>query len=174
MNLSKHIITNYIMETETEIYFYNLKNKFDYMSNFYKTNFTDTYGIQYICSEQYFMYHKCKTFDPTNNILLQTILTEKSATKIKQYGRQIQNFNNNIWKEERYNIMLEALRLKFNQNEIIKQKLLQTKPKILYEASINDRIWGIGFYDHVAINKDKSKFGTNLLGVALMEIRNQL
>jgi len=162
------------METETEIYFYNLKNKFDYMSNFYKTIFTDKDGIKYNCSEQYFMYHKCKIFDPKNNILLETIITETSATKIKKYGRQVQNFNDIIWKEKRYNIMLEALRLKFNQNEIIKQKLLETKPKILYEASKNDRIWGIGYYDKDAMQIDKSKFGENLLGNALMEIRSEL
>ena len=162
------------METETEIYFYNLKNKFNYMSNFYKTNFTDKDGIKYNCSEQYFMYHKCKIFDPKNNILLETIITEKSATKIKKYGRQVQNFNDKIWKEKKYNIMLEALRLKFNQNEIIKQKLIETKSKILYEASKNDRIWGIGYYDKDAIKIDKSKFGENLLGNTLMEIRSEL
>jgi len=162
------------METDTEIYFYNLKNKFNYMSNFYKTIFTDKDGIKYNCSEQYFMYHKCKIFDPKNNILLETIITETSATKIKKYGRQVQNFNDIFWKEKRYNIMLEALRLKFNQNEIIKQKLLETKPKILYEASKNDRIWGIGYYDKDAIQIEKSKFGENLLGNALMEIRSEL
>ena len=161
------------METETEIYFYNLKNKFDYMSNFYKTNFTDKDGIQYICSEQYFMYHKCKTSDPTNNILLQTILEEKSATKIKKLGREVKNYNDTIWKEKRYNIMLDALRLKFNQNEIIKQKLLETKPKILYEVAKNDKIWGFGFYDRDAVHKNKREFGTNLLGKVLMEIRNE-
>jgi ribA/ribD-fused uncharacterized protein len=163
------------METDTEIYFYNLKNKFKYMSNFYKIEFTDKDGIKYICSEQYFIYHKCKTFDPKNNILLETIITETSATKIKKYGRQVQNFNDIIWKEKRYNIMLEALRLKFNQNEIIKQKLLETKSKILYEASKNDRIWGIGYCDKDAIQlNDKNKFGENLLGNALMEIRSEL
>jgi len=161
------------METEKEIYFYNLKNKFDYMSNFYKINFIDKDGIQYNCSEQYFMYNKCKTFDSNNNTLLQAILTETSATKIKKYGREVKNFNDMIWKEKRYNIMLEALRLKFNQNETIKQKLLETKPKILYEASKNDKIWGIGFYDKDAIQTDKSKFGANLLGNALMEIRSE-
>lgn len=144
------------------------------MSNFYKTKFTDNEGITYNCSEQYFMYCKCKTFDPTNNILLEAILHETSATKIKTYGRQVQNFNDAIWKEKRYNIMLDALRFKFNQNEIIKQKLLETNPKILYEASRYDNIWGIGYYDKDAIQIDKSKFGENLLGNALMEIRSEL
>ena len=120
------------------------------------------------------MYNKCKTFDPNNSILLESILTETSATKIKKYGREVQNFNETIWKEKRYNIMLYALRLKFSKNEIIKQKLLETKPKILYEASKNDKIWGIGFYDKDAILiSDKSKFGQNLLGNALIEIRNE-
>lgn len=165
---------NIIMETETEIYFYNLKNKFAYMSNFYKTNFTDIHGTLFSCSEQYFMYHKCKTFDPSNDILLEKILNETSPTKIKQYGRQVQNYNEIIWKEKRYNIMLEALRLKFNQNENIKQKLLETNQKKLYEASKNDRIWGIGYYDKDAVHTDKYRFGENLLGNALMEIRSEL
>ena len=167
-------IYNIIMETESEIYFYTLKNKFAYMSNFYKTNFTDSDEILYNCSEQYFIYHKCKIFDLSNKILLENIINETSATKIKKYGRQVQNFNDIIWKEKRYNIMLEALRLKFNQNKIIKQKLLETNTKILYEASKNDKIWGIGYYDKDAIHIDKHKFGENLLGNALMEIRSEL
>jgi ribA/ribD-fused uncharacterized protein len=161
------------METDREIYFYNLKNKFDYMSNFYKTDFTDKYDIKYNCSEQYFMYYKCKTFDPNNNILLGAILKETSPAKIKKYGREVKNFNDTIWREKRYNIMLEALRLKFNQNEIIKQKLIETKDKILYEASKNDKIWGIGFYYTDAIQIDKNIFGENLLGKALMVVRSE-
>jgi predicted NAD-dependent protein-ADP-ribosyltransferase YbiA (DUF1768 family) len=45
---------------------------------------------------------------------------------------------------------------------------------MLYEASKYDKIWGIGFYGIDAINADKNKFGRNLLGKALMEIRNEL
>jgi len=111
------------------------------MSNFYKTDFTDKDYIKYNCSEQYFMYYKCKTFDPNNNILLEAILKETSPAKIKKYGREVINFNDTIWKEKRYNIMLGALMLKFNQNEIIKQKLIETKDKVLYEASKYDKIW---------------------------------
>jgi len=161
------------METETEIYFYTLKNQFAYLSNFYKINFTDKDGITYNCSEQYFMYHKCKMFDPNNNKLLQNILSEKSPTKIKKYGRQVQNYDDNIWAKNRYNIMLQALRLKFNQNDIIKNKLINTKPKILYEASKYDKIWGIGFYADDAI-ENKNNFGKNLLGLALMRVRDEI
>ena len=162
------------MEVENSIYFYNLKNDLGYMSNFYKTKFIDKNGIEFNCSEQYFMYNKCKTFDPDNNSLLNNILNESSPSKIKKYGRDIKNYDDKIWEEIRYEIMLEALRLKFNQNETIKKKLISTKPKLLYEASKYDKIWGIGFYDEDAIKTNTNEFGRNLLGKALMEIRDEL
>jgi ribA/ribD-fused uncharacterized protein len=162
------------METPTEIYFYGSQNEFYYMSNFYSTNFIDENKIKYNCSEQYFMYHKCLLFDINNTEILNKILTTSIPYKIKSYGRQVKNYNDKVWQEKRYNIMLDALRLKFNQNIIIKQKLLKTFPKILYEASKYDKIWGIGYDSTDAINIDKNKYGLNLLGKALMEIRNEL
>lgn len=162
------------METDTEIFFYGIKDKYSYMSNFYKVIFTDENNINYCCSEQYFMYKKCETFDPTNDNLLKLILSEKSATKIKKLGRQVSNYDETIWKNRRYDIMVEGLKLKFSQNEDIKQKLLLTSNKSLFEASKYDKIWGIGYYANDAVNTDKSKFGTNLLGKALMEVRTHL
>ena len=50
------------METSDSIYFYGLINKYSFMSNFYKCNFTDENQINFNCSEQYFMY-KCLMFD---------------------------------------------------------------------------------------------------------------
>ena len=70
--------------------------------------------------------------------------------------------------------MVEALRLKFNQNAYIRKELIKTKPRILYEASPYDKIWGIGFCYRDAINQNESNFGQNLLGKALMQIRDEL
>jgi ribA/ribD-fused uncharacterized protein len=162
------------METDKEIYFYGINDEFGYMSNFYKTTFKDENEIQFNCSEQYFMYHKCMTFEPLNEKLLNEILNETSATKIKKYGRMIKNFDENVWNEKKYHIMVDALRLKFDQNENIKKKLLETNYKILYEASATDKIWGIGFSCENAINENKIKFGQNLLGKALMQIRYEI
>jgi ribA/ribD-fused uncharacterized protein len=183
------------METEDSIYFYGIKNDYAYMSNFYQSTFYEN-KIKYNCSEQYFMYYKCLTFDTTNNELLEKILNESSPTKIKKLGRSVNNYNEEIWSNKRYEIMVNALRLKFSQNDNIKDKLLKTENKNLYEASQFDRIWGIGYSAKNAIKmnlskhcgdkelfsgvsteentKDKSKFGNNLLGKALMEIRNEL
>jgi ribA/ribD-fused uncharacterized protein len=172
------------METEDSIYFYGIKNEYAYMSNFYPSIFYEN-GIKYNCSEQYFMYYKCLTFNDTlfsrvqtkentNNDLLEKILNETSPTKIKKLGRSVNNYNEEIWSNKRYEIMVNALRLKFSQNNDIKDKLIKTENKNLYEASQFDRIWGIGYFAKNAITKDKSKFGNNLLGKALMEIRNEL
>lgn len=164
---------NISMETETEIYFYGTKDRFDYMSNFYRTSFVEN-GIPFNCSEQYFMYHKCLLFDPKNKRLQYTILRESCPSKVRQFGRQVANYNEEIWEKERYNIMLNALKLKFGQNYAIKEKLLSTGNKNLYEASKHDRIWGIGYRDMDALYKPRHKFGQNLLGKVLMEIRNEL
>lgn len=162
------------MDTGTEIYFYRLNNKFGYLSNFYQTNFVDEHSNMFNCSEQYFMYHKCLTFDKKNKKLLNAILAEESPKQIKSYGRQVKNYSDEVWNDLRFDIMLNGLRLKFNQNPILKQKLIDTKDKMLFEASKYDDIWGIGFEDFEAITKDKSEFGRNLLGLALMTLRTEL
>lgn len=41
--------------------------------------------------------------------------------------------------------MVKGLKLKFSQNDEIKQQLLETQNKILYEASPYDKIWATFF-----------------------------
>ena len=120
------------------------------------------------------MYQKAKLFEPINIDLQNNILRESSPSIIKKIGRRIKNYDDNIWSQIRYDIMLKGLRLKFAQNSIISQELLKTYPKILYEASKNDKIWGIGFDSNEGIRTDKTKYGTNLLGKALMQIRDEI
>lgn len=162
------------METDKEIYFYSLKNKYGYMSNFFNTPFKDFDNNDFTSSEQYFMYQKCKEFDPNNKELLENILKENDPAKIKIYGREVKHYNEDVWDKKRYNIMLDGLKLKFTQNKVIKDELIRTKPKLLYEASQKDKIWGIGYYANDAIHLDNNKFGRNLLGKALMELRSIL
>ncbi len=126
------------------------------------------------CSEQYFMYVKCLTFDPLNVEHLSLILKTTSATNVKKLGRQIKNYNNSTWNKIRYDVMKKGLIGKFTQNNDLKQKLLKTGEKKLYEASKNDNIWGIGFYADSAVHTDPSLYGQNLLGKCLMDVRNLL
>ena len=144
------------------------------MSNFYPSKFVDETGIEFNCTEQYLMYHKCKTFEPNNAQMLQQILNEKSPAKIKALGRKVKNYNEQIWNQMRYIVMVNGLRLKFGQNQLIANKLVQTNPKMLYEAASNDNIWGIGYDAETAVTKDKATFGSNLLGRALVQVRTEL
>jgi ribA/ribD-fused uncharacterized protein len=161
------------METENDIYFYGHKNEFGFMSNFYETIFFE-HNTKFTCSEQYLMYYKCIVFDSLNYPLLNAIIKETSPSKIKKLGRQVKNYNDIIWDAIRYDIMVNGLRLKFNQNEIIKLQLKQTGNKNLFEASMFDKIWGIGFNATKAVIINKERFGKNLLGKALMQVRQEI
>ena len=160
------------METPTAIYFYSHHKQHDYMSNFYPVTFVEN-GTRFNCSEQYLMYWKCRLFDGSNKEMLDCILAETDPAQIKKYGRMVANFDPEVWDLHKLDIMVEGLRLKFNQNTELQMKLQATSPKILFEASANDRIWGIGFSASKAITMDESHFGQNLLGTALMKVRDE-
>lgn len=164
------------METAAAIYFYGTKDEFGYMSNFYSTSFVDENNIKYSCSEQYLMYQKCLLFEPNNITLQNAILDTKSPAFIKSLGRSVKNFNQKMWDDNKSNIMIKGLMYKFQQNNDIKQKLINTNNKMLYEASKTDKIWGIGYsvqqimYENININS----YGSNLLGMSLMAVRKKL
>ena len=161
------------METHDAVYFYGHKNDFGWMSNFYSCTFEEN-NIVFNCSEQYFMYHKCKLFDSGNESLLKSILDETKPSTIKKFGRMVQNYNDTIWNDRRYDIMKQGVKLKFLQDEELYNALLTTENKMIYEAAPTDRIWGIG----VSIKKinqiSPNQYGQNLLGKVLMQVREEL
>jgi len=165
------------METNNKILFYSHHGNYGYMSNFFNTKFTED-NVEYNCSEQYFMKKKQELFDPNNHILANQIIMCVLPSEIKKLGRKVNNYNNDIWNERRYEIMVNALRLKFNQNEQIKNKLKNTGEKKLYEASPYDRIWGTGFDSIKTLSKindnKENELGSNLLGLALEQVRSEL
>lgn len=163
------------METDDKIFFWKENNKYGFLSNFYYSSFKDSLGFTYICNEQYFMVQKCLLFDSENSKLFKEIMDCKIPIMIKKLGRKVNNFDKHIWNKEKYNIMKTGIKYKFSQNKFLKKKLLETKNKMLFEASPYDKIWGIGIEHNVASKLNPSDFeGENLLGKALMEIRDEL
>lgn len=163
------------METDNKIFFWKENNKYGFLSNFYYSSFKDSIGLTYICNEQYFMSQKCLLFDSENKKLFKEIMDCKIPYTIKKLGRQVKNFDQSIWDKEKYNIMKIGIKYKFSQNKFLKKKLLETKDKMLYEASPYDKVWGIGVNPNIASKSNSDKFeGENLLGKALMEVRNEL
>ena len=70
-------------------------------------------------------------------------------------------------------IVTQGTYLKFTQNEELKTKLLKTFERELVEASPFDKIWGVGFGAKRAPEM-REKWGANLLGQALMNVRKRI
>ena len=103
------------------------------------------------------------------------ILNNNNPKDIKAYGRKVSNFNEKVWDENKEQIVLKGNILKFSQNSPLKDYLLNTKEKILVEASPYDKVWGIGMKeDSPGITGINNWKGLNLLGFALMETRERL
>ena len=89
--------------------------------------------------------------------------------------RKIRNFDGKVWDTKKYEIVVEGNKAKFSQNLELKEFLLSTADAILVEASPYDRIWGIGLYPGQAAKGTVDEWrGLNLLGCALMEVRDWL
>ncbi len=130
-------------------------------------------GDQYFSAEQFMMAGKAKLFG--DYAALEKIFATKDPDKAKGIGRKVKNFDHERWAAERYDIVVQGNILKFSQNEALKGFLLGTGSKVLVEASPLDQIWGIGLNQDDPRASDPSQWcGQNLLGFALMDVREEL
>jgi ribA/ribD-fused uncharacterized protein len=90
-------------------------------------------------------------------------------------GRKVANFDGKIWNEHKFEIVRTGNMHKFSQHEELRQFLCNTRYHILVEASPYDNIWGIGLKADDARAQNPNLWrGENLLGFALMEVRDAL
>ena len=146
------------------IQFWKINEPYGYMSNWYLTRFQYK-DVEFISSEQALMWSKAIIFGDIETA--DKILKESNQRKIKDLGRQVQGYNDAEWSSVRYNVMVTILMEKFGQNPDLKKKLLETGDEQIFEASPFDGIWGIK-----SIDANLKIDGENLLGKALMEVRN--
>ncbi|WP_445456461.1 NADAR family protein [Flavobacterium sp. HNIBRBA15423] len=138
-------------------------------SQWWKSSFT-VEGIEYKTAEHWMMAKKALLFDDKEQY--ENILANESPAMAKKYGRAVKNFDDVLWKENCYQLVVEGNIHKFSQNKNLKEFLLNTDNQIIVEASPFDKIWGIGTRSH--IEDPKQWKGLNLLGFALMEVRDEL
>lgn len=106
--------------------------------------------------------------------IAEKILIADDPGKVKNLGRLVTGYNDLKWQENREQIVTEGNYHKFNQHDKLKYFLLSTKDAVIVEASPVDTIWGIGLASNNAGAHDPKKWrGLNLLGFALMEIRDR-
>lgn len=130
-------------------------------------------GITYKSAEHYMMSKKAALFNDTE--IMEKIISCASPAEAKKLGRRVKGYDDALWLQHRYGIVMQGNYLKFSQNKPLKDFLLTTGNRILAEASPVDGIWGIGM---VADNPDALQpekwYGLNLLGFALMEVRDRI
>ncbi|WP_442590742.1 NADAR family protein [Pedobacter sp. AW31-3R] len=130
-------------------------------------------GVTYNTAEHWMMAKKALLFGDLE-IFGKIVISDKPG-EVKDLGRRISGFDDEIWTAERYEIVKAGNLHKFKQHPELSEYLLGTGNKILVEASPVDRIWGIGLaQDHADASNPNRWLGLNLLGFALMEVRDLL
>ena len=123
-----------------------------------------------LCSR---MYHKAILFDDRE--IADEITLEPVPSKQKALGRGVRGFDAKRWDAEREKIVEEGNWWKFTQSKEgdLRKMLLETGDRSLVEASPYDRIWGVG-YSAAKAAANRGDWGQNLLGKALMRVRDRL
>ncbi len=130
-------------------------------------------GVDYCCNEQYMMAQKALLFGDL--ITHNKIMSTEKPNEIKALGREVSGFDQKVWDENKYKIVLSGNLAKFSQNGELKEFLLGTGNAVIAEASPYDRIWGIRLAaDDPTAQDPRCWKGENLLGFALMEVRDIL
>lgn len=142
------------------------------MSQWWPSEFEEKTRV-YKTAEHYMMAQKALLFNDAETF--ERIISKDSPKDVKDLGRQIQNFDAEVWDRHKYQIVKQGNFLKFSQNESLKHFLIQTKNKILVEASPVDTIWGIGLTEDSPKAMSPNDWrGENLLGFALMDVRDEI
>ena len=130
-------------------------------------------GDKYSCAEQYMMAEKARLFGDEE--MREEIMNTSDSKLMKALGRKVRNFDPQVWDKAKYSIVLNGNYYKFTQNKEMMDFLLSTGDKVLVEASPMDTIWGIGLgKDNEKAHNIASWRGKNLLGFALMEVRDEI
>ena len=113
-------------------------------------------------SEHAFQYLK---FIDTNTNIANKIKESYSPDDARRIAHENKGYRLSNWSDIKYINMEKVLRLKVNQNPIVKKCLLDTKDYIIAEVCIDeDTDWGL----------DNNNQGNNNLGKIWMKIRDEL
>ncbi len=141
-------------------------------SQWYDSAFSEG-GVTYMTAEHYMMAAKARLFNDYST--LQKIIGAHNPGEVKALGREVKGFDESVWVQNRFDIVVRGNCLKFSQNTALKNFLINTGDRVLVEASPVDRVWGIGLAaDNKQVENPNLWRGPNLLGFALMAVRRTL
>lgn len=138
-------------------------------SQWYDAPFTVERNL-YPTAEHFMMAEKAALFGDESTRA--QVLQAPNPGAAKALGRKVRCFDEQVWLQHRYSIVIRANKAKFSQNPELGRFLKQTGTRVLVEASPVDNVWGIGLaQDNEMVNNPNQWQGLNLLGFALMEVR---
>lgn len=153
---------------------------YGFLSQWYPSTFTASPPtptgappLTFLTAEQYMMYHKAILFDDQE--IAVKIALEPEPSKQRALGRKVRGFDGKKWNAKREKIVEDGNWWKFTRSKEgdLRKMLLETGDRWLVEASPYDRIWGVG-YGAANAEFHRGDWGENLLGKALMRVRDQL
>ena len=151
-------------------------------SNFHPATI-EFFGHAWPTSEHLFMAWKAKLF--SDEAVYEQLKRAKTPAEAKRLGRRVklngcEGFPVDEWNQQSYHIMVGILQMKFLQNKDLKKQLLEAvvdehgvpAPCKFAEVTKLDHRWGTGCDLDAYLRKEN--MGTNHLGKALTEVRNQM
>lgn len=142
------------------------------LSQWYEAPF-EVGGTRYATAEHFMMAGKARLFGDAQ--AHERILAATSPSSAKKLGRTVKGFDDARWNAARFDLVVEGNLAKFSQNTTMGEFLKSTGERVIVEASPVDRIWGIGMAaDDPHAENPRLWKGLNLLGFALMEVRDRL
>ncbi|MFC4564453.1 NADAR family protein [Nocardiopsis mangrovi] len=130
-------------------------------------------GERYATAEHWMMAGKARLFGDIE--AAERILATAEPGAAKRLGRGVRGFDDEVWRERRFGIVVRGSVHKFGQNPEIGAYLRRTAARVLVEASPLDPVWGIGLAAGDERAADPALWpGENLLGFALMRARAEL
>lgn len=168
-------------------FFEDDEEPYGFFCQWYRCRFTDpTSGLEFSSAEQWMMWNKAQMAG--DEASAKTIMSTTSPRKQKQLGRDVEGFDADAWDKIKVSVVERGNYLKFTQGTNVasmkmedegepvslKSLLLATEERELTEASRFDRVWGIGFGAQQALVTLREKWGQDLLGTALMNVREKI
>jgi ribA/ribD-fused uncharacterized protein len=130
-------------------------------------------GVVYKTAEHLMMAEKARLFK--DEAMREKIVAAATPHQAKKGGRMVKDFDAAVWDAHKFAIVTEGNKHKFSQHPALHQFLAETGDRVLVEASPMDAIWGIRLSaDKPGIENPHTWKGENLLGYALMEVRDYL
>ena len=134
------------------------KNQYNWLSNMYHCQITDTNGIKYNSVETAYQASKCK-FDTDKRQFIN--INPYEAKKLGKYITLIDN-----WDKMKIAVMYKLVLIKFTENSDLMNKLINTGTEDLIEGNTwNDKFWGVDL---------RTFTGDNWLGKIIMQVRQSL